>query len=134
MQRLLWIDSRGGLFVGALVVPLAGVLSRVYAIPYHIVLVMGIANLAYGTYSYLLERRAQRPRAMILALIAANAAWALLCAGAAIAFLGEATPLGLALLVFEGLYVGGLAALEFRYRGLLLVGPPPPSSASGNSR
>ena len=115
-RALLWIDSRAGLTVGALVLMLSGWWSRLYGLPHALVLGMGIANVAYGTYSFLLERRAQRPRVALLLLIGANAAWAVLCFAMASHFAASATALGIGVLVFEGVFVGGLAAMEWRHR------------------
>ena len=44
---------------------------------------MGLANLAYGTFSFSLARRAVRPRALLQLLASANIAWGVLCAVAA---------------------------------------------------
>ena len=82
---------------------------------------MGVANLAYGAFSYSLARRASRPRALIVLLVVANASWALLCGLAAAHFAGQASAFGLAHLIGEGLFVGGLAVWEWRERESLLV-------------
>jgi hypothetical protein len=77
---------------------------------------MGVANLAYGTYSGALARRARRPYALLVLLVVANATWAVLCGVAAVALAGTASAFGLAHLVGEGVFVGALAALEWRER------------------
>jgi hypothetical protein len=118
-RSLLWIDSRAGLAVGATMLMLSSWLSRLYGLSHPLVVGMGIANVVYGTYSFLLERRAVRPRAALMLLIAANAAWAVACFAMAFHFATSATVLGIAVLVFEGVFVGGLALLEWRYRGAL---------------
>ena len=80
---------------------------------------MGTANLIYAAYSFSLARRAWRPRPLLLALIAANAAWAGFCAAAVMWFAGTASILGVAHLSLEGAFVGGLAALEWAQRDRL---------------
>jgi hypothetical protein len=76
--------------------------------------------LAYGTYSGALARRARRPRPLLVVLVAANATWAVLCGAAALWLAGPASAYGVAHLAGEGVFVGGLAALEWRRREQLL--------------
>jgi hypothetical protein len=115
-RHLLWIDSRAALLAGVGVLALSGWLREVYALPRPLLLVMGVANLAYGTYSGALARRARRPYALLVLLVVANATWAVLCGVAAVALAGTASAFGLAHLVGEGVFVGALAALEWRER------------------
>ncbi len=121
LRHLLWIDSGAALLAGTSMLALSGWLSDLYALPHALLLVMGAANLAYGAYSGLLARRTHRPYGLIVLLVAANATWALLCMLAAFHFTGTATAFGVAQLAGEGLFVGGLAALEWRVRKELLV-------------
>jgi hypothetical protein len=116
LRKLLWVDSGAGLLAGVVVLSLAGWLSQWYALPGGMVLGMGVANLAYGTFSGSLARRAHRPRGLLLLLVGANATWALLCGLAAVHFASTASAFGLAHLVGEALFVGGLAGLEWTQR------------------
>lgn len=120
-RSLLWIDCTGALVVGALVLALAAWLGRLYALPVGVIIVMGTANLAFGSFSLSLARRAVRPRQLLLLLVAANITWAVLCATAAVVVAPQASRLGLAHLLLESLYVGGLGALEWRHRTILLT-------------
>ena len=122
-KDLLYVDSGAGLIAGLAVLALSGPLSTFYALPRPLLLGMGAANLAYGTFSGALARRARRPRPLLVLLVAANAAWAALCGAAALRLAGRASALGLAHLVGEGVFVGGLAALEWRRRERLLRAP-----------
>lgn len=119
-ERLLWIDCTGGLAVGAIVLAGSAWLSELYAVPRALVVVSGVANLLYGSFSLSLVRRPSRPRALIVLLVVANAAWSVLCVVAAIALAGRASAFGMMHIVGEALFVGGLAALEWRYRERLL--------------
>jgi hypothetical protein len=119
-RQLLWFDSSAGLLAGVAMLTLSGWLSALYALPRGLLLGMGVANVAYGTFSGLLARRAHRPRSLIVLLVCANAAWAALCGVAAASLAGRASALGLAHLIAEGIFVGGLAALEWRQREQLL--------------
>jgi hypothetical protein len=119
-RDLLWVDCTAALLAGAVVLPLSAWLGELYALPRGLLLVMGAANLAYGTFSFALARRARRPRGLLVLLVAANATWAGLCGLAAARLAGTASAFGLAHLLGEGLFVGGLAALEWRHRERLL--------------
>ena len=121
LRKLLWVDCTAGLLAGVAVLSLSGWLSRLYALPCGLIVAMGVANLAYGTYSWSLARRARRPRPLIVLLVVANATWAVLCGLAAARLAGTASGFGLAHLVGEGLFVGALAALEWSQREQLLV-------------
>lgn len=120
-KSLLWIDCLGGLVVGVLVLTLSSWLSTLYAMPERFVLALGAANLAYGTFSLSLARRTVRPRALLRLLVAANLAWAVFCVIASAILASQATAYGLALLLFEGAYVGGLGLLEWRVLDALLT-------------
>lgn len=120
-KSLLWIDCTGGLTVGAFVLAFANWLSTLYALPLTLVYVMGAANLAYGTFSLSLARRAVRPRSLLLLLVAANLTWAVLCGVAAAVFAAEASAFGLAQLLLEGVFVGGLGLLEWKHLDDLLT-------------
>ncbi len=121
IRSLLWIDCGAGLTVGILVLSLAEWLSRLYGLPLALVMAMGVANVAYGTFSFSLARRATRPRIRLQLLVIANGMWAVVCTVAAVVMAPHATPIGLATLLLEGVFVGGLAALEWRHRASLLV-------------
>ena len=118
---LLWIDSRAGLAVGIIVLAFAAWFSRLYALPVEVVIGIGLANLGFGLFSYSLWRRPHRPRALIRVLVVANASWAVLSAVAVVVAAPCASPFGLAHLLGECLFVGGLAILEWRNRESLLV-------------
>ncbi len=116
IPALLWIDSIAGLLVGVLTLSLSGWLSELYRLPMRLVLVMGGANLVYGTYSFFLARQPARPRARIGFLVVANGLWGVLCAATAVVVFRSASFFGLAHLIAEALFVAGLATLEWRHR------------------
>ena len=114
-RSLLWIDCTGALVAGAVVLAASDWLSGLYALPVGVVLGLGTANLAYGGFSFSLARRTVRPRALVRVLAAANVAWAVVCVVSAAVLAGQASPYGLAHLLLESVYVGGLGVLEWRY-------------------
>ncbi|MFN0122671.1 MAG: hypothetical protein ACKV2V_19410 [Blastocatellia bacterium] len=115
-RKLLWIDGLGGLVAGIAVLLASDWLSQWYRLPPGFMFLIGVANLAYGSYSLSLAARARRPKVLILLLVVANLTWTLLCLRWTVIFAGTASWLGLAHLVIEGLYVGGLGCLEWRWR------------------
>lgn len=123
-RHLLWVDCTAGGVVGVLVLLLSGWLSELYALPPPVVLVMGAANLLYASFSFSLAVRRVRPMPLIVALVVANGVWAVGCVVAAGVFAGTASPFGLVTLIAEGLFVGGLAAAEWRFRERLRVAGP----------
>lgn len=118
--NLLWVDSLGGLTVGIAMLLLMGWLVRWYQLPQDLLLLVAAMNALYGVFSLSLAVRARRPKSLIGLLIAANAAWAVACLRWATIYAGEASVLGIAHLSGEALFVGGLAALEWRWREQLL--------------
>ena len=121
LRHLLWIDSGAALLAGVGVLALSSWLSDLYALPRPLLMAMGVANLAYGTYSGALAGRSRRPYGLLVVLVAGNATWAGLCGLAAVRYAGTASGFGLAHLIGEGLFVSGLAVLEWRARERLLV-------------
>ena len=120
-RKLLWIDGLGGVVAGLAVLLLRNWLSEWYRLPPQFLLLIGVANLAYGSYSLSLAMRARRPIIFILLLAAANLTWTILCLRWAVMYAGTASWLGLAHLIIEGLYVGALACLEWRWRKRLVA-------------
>ncbi|PAP79813.1 hypothetical protein B1759_10970 [Rubrivirga sp. SAORIC476] len=121
MRHLLWIDSAAGALVGTVVLLASEELSGWYGLPRGLLLVTGAANVLYAAYSGSLAVRAVRPRAGIVALVVANAAWAVVCLALVWAYAGRGGGLGLLHLGAEAAVVGGLAALEWRHRDALRV-------------
>lgn len=118
-KNLLWIDCIGGLVVGPLVLMFSTWPSEFYTLPVGLLIVMGMTNLAYGTFSLSLARRRVRPRALVAFLAIANVLWGALCAATAAVVAKHASALGLAHLLLESAYVGSLGVLEWKYRASL---------------
>lgn len=121
LRKLLWVDCGAAFLAGAAVLLLSGWLSQLYALPQGLLMGMGVTNLGYGAFSFSLARRARRPRSLIVLLVVANATWAGLCGIAAVLLAGTASAFGLAHFIGEGLFVGGLAGLEWKQRERLLA-------------
>lgn len=117
-RALLWFDGGAGATVGILVVVFRGWLAELQGFPANLVLFMGLANLAYASYSTTLAARAIGGRApsrrALWRLVIANAGWAVVCGVILASTWPFATPVGRALVTFEGLFVGVLAFVEHR--------------------
>jgi hypothetical protein len=121
--RLLRIDSLGGLSVGFIMLLLSNWLASWYGLPRGFIIFIALVNLAYGCYSFSLLVRVKRPLSLIVVLVVANLVWAVLCMLWTVIFAQTASFFGIAHLLGEAVFVGGLAYLEWRYRDLLLTNP-----------
>lgn len=123
LRHLLWVDCIGAGIVGVAVLLLSGWLSDLEGLPQNVILFTGGVNLLYGSFSLALAARKHRPMRLIKALVWANLTWTPVCAGLIVAFWSTITPFGIVHLLGEGIYVGGLAVLEWRHRDLLATAP-----------
>ena len=112
LRTLLWIDCIGAAVVGVAMLALSGVLAPVLGVERGVLVMSAIANLAYGTYSFSLARRARSPRRWVRALVIANGAWTVVCAIIVAMIAAPGSWLGVAYFAAEGLYVGALAVAE----------------------
>lgn len=119
-RNLLWVDGLAGAVVGMVMLLAGDWLSAWFQLPRELLAFMGWMNLVYATYSLTLAVLKQRAKFLILLLIAANLAWSVICLRWVVIFAGTASPLGMAYLLGEGLFVAGLAGLEWRWREQLL--------------
>lgn len=116
IRKLLWVDGLAAAVAGGAVLLASSWLSGWYRLPQDLLFLTGMVNLAYVSYSLSLAMRPKRPKKLILLLVIANLVWAVLCLRWAVIFAGTASLFGLAHLVGEALFVGGLASLEWRLR------------------
>lgn len=117
------MDCTAAAVGGVVVLALSGWLSRLHVLPRELLLFTGGVNLLYASYSFTLARRARRPMFLIQLLVYANAAWVVVCLSLAAAFWGKASLFGIAHLVGEAIFVGGLAAVEWSQRSQLAAMP-----------
>lgn len=121
MKHLLWIDCIAGALAGVAILVLLNWLAALYGMPINILVFIGVANVLYAGYSLSLAIRRTRTPGVLNALIVANSLWALVCVGLAVQWAGTASLFGMAHLLAEALFVGGLARLEWKWRGRLLA-------------
>jgi hypothetical protein len=123
---LIRVDWIAGAVVGALVLSLHGWLAALYALPAGIILFMGCANIVYASLSFTLAARTRGGVVPYLRVVAAaNMVWAVVCLSLAIIWFGEASALGVAQLIGEALFVGGLGVLEWRAAAASPAAQPP---------
>ena len=106
--------------MGTLTLIFSAWLSQLYGLPRELLIIFGLANLLYGCYSFSLAVRNRRSMNLIMLLIIANALWAVICFILAVNYATTATIFGQIQLVGEGIFVGGLAWLEWKHREKLL--------------
>lgn len=117
--RLIWIDWIAGAVAGTLMLSLRGWLAELYALPAGLLLVVGLANLGYASVSFTLAMLSRGGRVPLLRVVAAaNVAWAVGCLVLAAVWFGHASVFGMAQLVGEAAFVGGLGVLEWRAAGV----------------
>ena len=118
-RDLLWFDCTAAFIAGAAVLLLSGWLSALYRLPRELLVVMSIITLVFGTFSFSLARRRERPAILIRTLIFANASWAVVAAVLGVYFATTASVFGLLHFAAEVIFVGGLAMLEWSQRDRL---------------
>jgi hypothetical protein len=118
-DEILWVDCLGGLAVGGFVLLFYRLLSDWDSLPTAIVVAMGVANLAYGSYSLFVTLRKPRPLLMVKLLAIANMLWLVICLALAIAYWRQISWFGILHVVGEGIYVATLGLIEWKRRVLL---------------
>lgn len=115
--HLLRLDSAAGLLVGVLTAVASPVMAGWYRLPIALLLTTACANLVYGAYSGWLYRQ-PRPRPLwgLQLLAVANVSWGFVCLALAAHYATRASGLGLAHLLLEAAFVGGLGVTEWRRR------------------
>lgn len=115
---LLTLDSSGALIVGIFVLLFYSLISNLTGWSESFTRIEGFANLLYGSYSgilLLLFRKGILNRVFVIILIIANTLWGLQCFVQVWRLQEEATYIGTAALLLEGIYLLTLAYLESRF-------------------
>lgn len=118
-SQLLWIDCTAGAIVGLLILLLLNFFSELYALPVAFTAFIGAVNFGYSIFSFSLARQRRRTLLKLKVLVVANLLWALLCLFYVYLFWAEASIFGIAHLVLEFIFVGGIGIAEWRSRGSL---------------
>lgn len=119
IERILWVDCIGAICTGLAMLLLRGWISEIYGISESLVTGHAMVHLLYGSYSFSLAIRKHRPMGMLLLLIFANAGWACFCFVFAAFWLANVSIFVATNLFVEGIYVGGLALVEWHRREIL---------------
>lgn len=117
-RKLLSLDGGAGFVVGVGMLALSRWLLPLYALSTALFYFVALANVAYGVYAGTLAIRAWRgvapTRLATIALIGANAAWAVVCAVLVLRVAPTAHMLALGHIALEGMFCAGLAVAERR--------------------
>ncbi len=116
VRYLLRFDGLAGLAAGVNTLLIHTWLASLYGLPTSVLLLNALANLAYGTFSSTLATLPKRPLSLIKTLSIANCMWAVVCFAFAFNLPSTATVFAAGHAVFEGLFVGSLGIIEWRYR------------------
>jgi hypothetical protein len=81
LKRLLWVDCTAAAVAGAVVLLLNRQLNTLYALPSHVLFLIGIVNLAYASYSLSLAIRSRRPMLLIHLLVVLERFEKVICCG-----------------------------------------------------
>ena len=114
-RHLIQLDWMAGAGAGLLMILLHLWLAELYQLPPRLVLTVGLINLAYASFSFilwLLSRDDNVPGLRIIA--AANMLWAIVCLVLFCLWWDTASLLGAGQFIGEALIVGGLGLLEWR--------------------
>ncbi|MBK6725568.1 MAG: hypothetical protein KBF83_09645 [Pyrinomonadaceae bacterium] len=130
IQRILWVDCIGAIVTGLAMLLLSGWLSSLYRLSPAFVIVHAFVHLIFGTFSFSLAVRRRRPMALVLLLIFANAAWACLCIAFAITLVATFPVFATGHFALEGIYVGSLAVIEWKWREALSITDRLPDQSS----
>ncbi len=118
-KKILWLDCYGALLAGIVVLAASAWLADWYNLPLSLVIVLGIANIVYGAYSFSLATRRHRPLFLIQVLAVANILWAINCVILFGIWRESVSLFGSIHLLGEGAYVGVLGLLEWRWQNTL---------------
>lgn len=118
-RYILRIDGSAGLIAGIVVWLLRDTLIGLYQIPPWLLTVHITANLVYGISASLIASWQHRPIGAVVALSVANLLWATVCLVTAVLRAPTASLFGIGHFVGEGLFVGTLGVLEWRWRHAL---------------
>lgn len=117
-RRLLWLDAAAGAAAGMALLVFRDYAAAASLFPVGLVVFNALANLAYasfaGTLATLTVLGLAPPRRALATLVAANAAWPLVCVVILSRVWGAGSAVGLAYVALEALFVGSLAFVEYR--------------------
>jgi len=111
LRLTLLADALTSAAVGLLMATASGPIARLTGLPANLLLAAGLALLPYAAYLLWIAGLDAMPSAAVWLPIALNILWAAECA--AVAFVGQAGPLGEAFLALQIMTVLAFAGLEF---------------------
>ena len=115
-RNILWLDCLGGLVAGAIVLTFCETISSWDGLPLAVIIVSGVANLVFGTYSLFVTTRKTCPRFLVEVLALANMSWLVVCALIVLLNWQQVTALGILHIIGEGVYVASLGFVEWMWR------------------
>ena len=118
-RNILWIDCLGGLSVGAVMLLLSRQIANLDALPVSTVIAMAFANVVYGSFSLYVTIQDPRSQFLVRVLAVANMCWFLFCVLIVASNWKTISLPGILHVLGEGIYVGFLGFIEWRWRRML---------------
>jgi hypothetical protein len=115
IQTLIRTDARAALVSAIFVLLCKTWLADWLCLPENVLAKMCAVAFCYGAYSSFLHFKNPKPLFLIKILIFANAFWATFCIGIIVYHWATINRFGIAYLLAEAMFVGGLAFLENKY-------------------
>ncbi|HEX6901004.1 MAG TPA: hypothetical protein VF789_14870 [Thermoanaerobaculia bacterium] len=112
LRRVLILDAVSSAAMGALLLLAMTPLTSLFGLSRPLLLWTGLSLLPFAAFVGWLATRELPPRAAVWAVVVLNAFWAVDSLLLLVAGWIEPTPLGAVFVVFQALFVGGLAALQ----------------------
>ena len=114
--NVLHLDGTAGSFAGLVLFLLQNWVSSLYNLPVAAIQFLATANVCYGVYALSLAFSRNKRLFSISLLAIANTLWTVVCVIMVALFFQTASPIGLAFISFEGLFVVCLAIYEWKNR------------------
>ena len=113
LRFALTLDTVATGLTGALMLPLAGTLAELLALPYALLAGAAAVMLVYAAILGMLRARPTLPRWAVWTIIVGNAVWALDCVALALLGFVEPSALGVGFLIAQAVAVAGFAELQY---------------------
>ena len=113
LRFALTLDAVATGLTGALVLPFAGALAELLALPSALLAGAAVVMLVYAAVLGALRARAVLPRWAVWTIIVGNAVWALDCVALALLGFVEPSTLGVVFLIAQAAVVAGFAELQY---------------------
>ena len=114
LRTLLWIDTTAAALAGMGTLLLRHILSDLFQLPVDVLTAQAVITLLYSLYSFALARQKGFSKRKIKVLALGNITYSFSALGLIVMYASSLTPIGIAYLFGEFLFVCGLGLVEIR--------------------